>query len=197
MDIWETPKNPFDYARFFDEWVERDVAAWIRRDRNSPAVILWSVGNEIADTHTDALRGAQILSRLMALVRKHDPRGHARTTFCSNYLPWENTQRCADLIKLVGYNYGEALYESHRRAHPDWILFGGETCATVQSRGVYHFPLSQSVLADDDLQCSALGNSATSWGSRNVETCIRADLDAPYSLGQFIWAGQDYLGEPT
>ena len=80
---------------------------------------------------------------------------------------------------------------------PDWILFGSETCATVQSRGIYHFPLSRSILADDDLQCSALGNSSTSWGARSVESCIYADRDTLYSLGQFIWAGQDYIGEPT
>jgi beta-galactosidase len=100
-------------------------------------------------------------------------------------------------VKLVGYNYGEKLYESHHAAHPDWVIFGAETCSTVQSRGVYHFPLSQSVLSDDDMQCSALGNSTTSWGAKSVEDCVLFDQKTPYSLGQFLWAGQDYLGEPT
>ncbi len=196
-DIWRRPKTAYDYARFFDEWVERDAASWIRRDRNHPSLILWSVGNEIQDTHINAEDGANTLRRLMALVREHDPLGNAAVTFCSNYMPWENTQTCADIIKLVGYNYGEKYYAAHHAAHPDWIIYGGETCSTVQSRGVYHFPLSKSVLADDDLQCSALGNSTTSWGAKNVEECILNDLNTPYSLGQFIWAGQDYLGEPT
>lgn len=197
LDIWKHPKNTYDYARFFDEWVEKDAAAWIRRDRNHPSVILWSVGNEIHDTHIDAESGAASLRRLMALVRKHDPKGHAPATLCSNYMPWENTQNCADIVKLIGYNYGEYLYDAHHAAHPDWIIYGSETCATVQSRGVYHFPLSKSILDDDDLQCSALGNSSTSWGAKSVEACILADRGAPYSLGQFVWAGQDYLGEPT
>ena len=197
LDIWNNPKNQFDYSRFFNEWVDTDAASWIRRDRNHPSLILWSVGNEISDTHTDPELGKKTIRRLMDLVKKHDPKENAKATFCSNYMPWENTQKSADIIKMTGYNYAEALYAKHHAEHPDWIIYGGETCSTVQSRGVYHFPLSRSILADDDLQCSSLGNSSTSWGSKNIETCIRADRDIPFSIGQFIWAGQDYIGEPT
>ncbi len=197
FDVWRRSKNPYDYARFFDQWAARDVAAWIRRDRNHPSVILWSLGNEIYDTHADAKEGSDTLRFLMGEARKHDPKNHAPVTLCSNYMPWENTQRCADLMKIVGYNYAEYLYPKHHQEHPDWVLYGAETCATVQSRGVYRFPLSQSVLADDDLQCSALGNSSTSWGAKSVEACIASERNAPFSLGQFIWAGQDYLVEPT
>ena len=197
LDVWQHPKNTYDYARFFEEWIEKDVAAWIRRDRNSPSVILWSVGNEIYDTHANAEAAGKTLRRLMALVKRHDPEGHAAATLCSNYMPWENTQKCADIIKIIGYNYAERLYEQQHKEHPDWVIYGSETCATVQSRGIYHFPLAQSVLADDDLQCSALGNSATSWGAPDVETCLLTEEQAPFSLGQFLWAGQDYLGEPT
>jgi len=196
-DTWKQPKNPYDYALFFDTWIEKDIASWIRRDRNHPSVIMWSVGNEIADTHNDPEGGQETLRRLIGLVKEHDPKEHAAVTLCSNYMLWKNAQKCADIIKLCGYNYGEALYDAHHTAHPDWIIYGSETCATVQSRGVYHFPLSKSILADDDLQCSALGNSSTSWGAKSVEACILADLKAPYSLGQFVWAGQDHLGEPT
>ncbi|MCL2081598.1 MAG: DUF4982 domain-containing protein, partial [Oscillospiraceae bacterium] len=196
-DIWTRHKTPGDYARFFDEWVERDAASWIRRDRNRPSVILWSVGNEIHDTHIDAEGGAATLRRLLELVRLHDPGGHAPATLCSNYMSWENTQKCADIIKIIGYNYNENLYAAHHAAHPDWVIYGGETGSTVQSRGVYHFPLSKAVLADDDLQCSALGNSTTSWGAKSVEKCISDDFGAPFSIGQFVWSGQDYIGEPT
>jgi len=197
LDIWRQKKTEYDYARFFDEWIQRDVASWIRRDRNHPSVIMWSVGNEIPDTHMDAEKGAETIRYLTELVRRHDPDGNAPVTLCSNYMAWENTQRCADVLKLIGYNYGEDLYAAHHEAHPDWMIFGSETASSVQSRGIYHFPLNQTLLADDDLQCSALGNSFTSWGTKNLETMILNDLHTPYSLGQFIWTGQDYLGEPT
>ena len=197
LDMWRHPKNPYDYARFFDEWVERDIAAWIRRDRNHPSLVFWSVGNEIYDTHADAEAGGETLRRLAALVQMHDPKCHAPITLCSNYMPWENTQKCADIVGFVGYNYAEKLYQSHHTAHPHWIIYGSETCSTAQSRGIYHFPLEQSTLADDDLQCSALGNSTTSWGADSVEDCLKMDKRYPFTLGQFLWAGQDYLGEPT
>lgn len=196
LDMWERPKNAFDYARFFHDWVEKDAASWIRRDRNLPSVIMWSVGNEIYDTHADE-RGLETMRYLMELVKRHDPKGHAPATLCSNYMLWENTQKCADVIKLIGYNYAESLYKAHHEAHPDWLIYGSETASTVQSRGVYHFPLSKSILSDDDLQCSALGNSSTSWGARSVEACIIADRDTEFSMGQFIWSGFDYIGEPT
>ena len=197
LDMWELPKTTYDYARFFGEWVERDLASWVRRDRNCPSVIMWSVGNEIYDTHVSAERGGTLLKMLSDLVKTHDPNGHAPVTFSSNYMEWENTQKCVDIIKLIGYNYAERLYNDHHQAHPDWIIYGGEVASHVQSRGVYRFPLRQSVLADDDLQCSSLGNCNTSWGAQSAEICALADEQHPFSLGLFIWTGMDYIGEPT
>ena len=197
LDMWRHPKNKYDYARFFDEWIEKDVASWIRRDRNCPSVILWSIGNEIYDTHADFETGSATLKKLLLLVYKHDPKDHAPVTLSSNYMPWENTQKCADIIKLIGYNYAEELYFDHHKEHPDWIIYGAETASIVQSRGVYHFPLSKGLLHDDDMQCSALGNSRTSWGAQSYEKCITDDRDAYFSPGQFLWSGFDYIGEPT
>ena len=196
FDCWKKPKNPYDYARFFEEWAERDVANWIRRDRNHPSVIMWSIGNEIYDTHADE-RGQETLQRLMNLVAEHDPKGNAPATLGSNFMPWPNTQKCADIIKLIGYNYAEKLYQEHHEAHPDWIIYGSETSSIVQSRGIYHFPMAKEILADDDEQCSSLGNSITSWGAPGIEFCITKERDTDYSLGQFLWSGIDYLGEPT
>lgn len=196
FDMWERSKTPYDYARFFKEWAQRDVRSWIRRDRNHPSLFLWSIGNEIYDTHADA-HGEEITRRLIGYVRAHDPKENARITIGSNFMPWEGAQNCADIVKVAGYNYGEKYYARHHQEHPDWIIYGSETASVVQSRGVYRFPLQQSVLADEDEQCSALGNSSTSWGARSVEACIADDRDADFTFGQFLWTGFDYIGEPT
>jgi len=196
FDMWKNPKTTYDYARFFNEWAVRDMASWIRRDRNSPSIVMWSIGNEISDTHHDE-RGVETTKMLAKLVALHDPSEHGQVTIGSNFMPWENARKCADIVKYAGYNYAEKYYKEHHALYPDWIMYGSETASTVQSRGVYKFPYSQSILADDDQQCSALGNSSTSWGAKNTEACIIADRDAPFSLGQFIWTGTDYIGEPT
>lgn len=196
FDMWERPKTPYDYARFFPEWAAADVRSWVLRDRNHPSLLMWSIGNEIYDTHADA-RGQEVTAMLMNEVRKHDPKENAKVTIGSNFMPWENAQKCADIVKLAGYNYAEKYYHQHHEEHPDWIIYGSETASVVQSRGIYHFPFEQSILADDDEQCSALGNSSTSWGAKSPEACIIVERDAPFSLGQFLWTGFDYIGEPT
>ena len=196
FDMWERPKTPYDYARFYPDWWQKDINSWVRRDRNHPSLIMWSIGNEIYDTHASE-RGQELTRELMELVEQMDYKRNAVVTIGSNFMPWENAQKCADIVKVAGYNYGEKYYDQHHEEHPDWIIYGSETASVVQSRGIYHFPLAQAVLADDDEQCSALGNSSTSWGAKNTEACIIADRDATYSLGQFIWTGFDYIGEPT
>lgn len=196
FDMWERAKTPYDYARFFPEWAHTDVKSWVKRDRNHASLIMWSIGNEIYDTHADE-RGQEVTRMLMDYVLEFDPKGNAGVTIGSNYMPWENAQKCADIVKLAGYNYAEKYYDKHHEEHPDWIIYGSETSSVVQSRGIYHFPFEQSILADDDEQCSALGNSTTSWGAKSAEYCILAERDTPYSLGQFLWTGFDYIGEPT
>ncbi|MFC4388786.1 glycoside hydrolase family 2 TIM barrel-domain containing protein [Gracilibacillus marinus] len=196
FDMWERSKTPYDYARFFKVWAYQDVRSWVKRDRNHPSLLLWSIGNEIYDTHVDE-RGQEITRQLVQYVREFDPKGNAHITIGSNYMPWENAQKCADIVKVAGYNYAEKYYQEHHKKYPDWIIYGSETASTVQSRGIYHFPYNQPILVDDDEQCSSLGNSSTSWGAESTESCIIADRDTPFSIGTFIWTGFDYIGEPT
>ena len=196
FDMWERSKTEYDYARFFRDCEENDVSLWIRRDRNHPSVIMWSLGNEIYDMHAD-LRGTEVCRMLMNQVLTHDPYEHAKVTFGCNYMPWEGGQRCADIVKVAGYNYGEKYYKEHHTNHPDWVIYGSETASVLSSRGIYHFPIEKSIMSESDLQCSALGNSNTSWGATDLKRMLIEDRICEYTLGQFIWSGIDYIGEPT
>lgn len=196
FDMWERPKTEYDYARFFPDWYEKDVASWVRRDRNHPSVIMWSVGNEIYDAHVSP-RGCEVIKQLHAAVRKHDPLCNAPTTHGSNYMPWEGAQRCSEEVDLVGYNYGESLYEEHHNTHPDWKIYGSETTAGVKSRGVYHFPRDAAFLTHEDLQCSSLGNCRAGISADTPRKIIALDRDCDYCAGMFIWTGSDYIGEPS
>lgn len=196
FDIWQLKKNEFDYARFFDNWHEKDIKSWIKRDRNHASVIMWSIGNEIYDTHSNK-NAPELTAHLKALVELYDPLHNALSTIGSNYIPWEGAQKCADILKLSGYNYCENLYEEHHKKFSDHIIYGSETAARVQSRGIYHFPITTAVKTHVDLQCSSLENSRSGIGDRTPQSSIIWDRDTDFSCGQFIWTGSDYIGEPT
>ncbi|MCQ2576726.1 MAG: DUF4982 domain-containing protein [Treponema sp.] len=195
FDMWQKPKTQFDYGNYFDEWNTRDVASWVRKDRNHPSLIMWSIGNEIYDTHMG--NGFETTKRLYAEVVKHDLNRNAPVTIASNYMMTEGAQNCAEEIDTVGYNYLERLYNEHHEKHPAWKIYGSETSSTVQSRGIYHFPDSLKLVTFSDGQCSTLGNCTTTWGCANTQTVIANDRDCPFSAGQYIWTGWDYIGEPT
>ena len=195
FDMWELHKTEYDYARFFKDHWKEDVRSWIRRDRNRPSVFFWSIGNEIYDTHGGD--GLRITKELRDAVRELDYRHHAFITIGSNYVAWDGAQQCADQLEASGYNYLERLYDEHHQKYPHWCIYGSETSSTVQSRGVYHFPADVRLLTFADMQCSSLSNCSTNWGAKNPTVVITGDRDTPHSLGQFIWTGWDYIGEPT
>ena len=196
FDMWEKPKNMYDYARFFRTWVDRDVESWITRDRNHVSLLMWSIGNEIQDTNV-VEHGLFITKRLVALVEKYDPNHNGVITLGSNFMMDEHTRSCVNVLQVAGYNYGELLYKAQHKQYPKWRIYGSETSSILQSRGIYHFPLSQAVLADEDMQCSSLGNSSPSWGAKSIEKILTFDRDLLFSMGQFIWTGFDYIGEST
>lgn len=196
FDMWELKKTDYDYARFFPEWHERDVRSWIRRDRNRPSVIMWSIGNEIYDTHASP-RGVEVTRELVRCVHIDDFMRQHPTTIGSNYMQWEGAQNCARHVDAAGYNYTERLYDEHHAKYPLRVIYGSETGSTIQSRGIYHFPASKLTTTHDDGQCSSLLNCATGWGAVNVEYNITQDRNHVFSLGQFIWTAFDYIGEPT
>lgn len=195
FDMWESCKTDYDYGNFFKEWWKKDLTSWIRRDRNHASLIIWGIGNEIHDTHYE--RGIEVTKMLHGAVRELDSRCNAFTGLGSNYIEWENAQLCAQEIDVVGYNYMEHLYDEHHEKHPDWNIFGSETCASVQSRGIYHFPASNRLLTYIDNQCSSLGNCTSNWGAKDSMDTIVKDRDHKFCFGQYVWSGWDYIGEPT
>lgn len=195
FDMWEKPKTQFDYGNYFHDWCEKDTVSWVRKDRNHPSLIMWSIGNEIYDTHMG--NGLETTKRLYSIVEKNDPEKNAQITIASNYMMSDGAQNCGKEIDTVGYNYLERLYDEHHEKYPEWKIYGSETSSTVQSRGIYHFPDTLKLVTFSDMQCSTLGNCTTTWGCANTQTVIANDRDCPFSAGQYIWTGWDYIGEPT
>lgn len=195
FDMWERCKTDYDYGNFFQEWWKTDLTSWVRQDRSHPCVFIWGIGNEIHDINFD--RGLEVTRMLRDAVKELDYYGNAVIGMGSNIMGGEGAQKAAAEVDLAGYNYMEHLYDEHHEKYPDWCIFGSETSSTLQSRGIYHFPLSNRLLTYEDGQCSSLGNCTTNWGAKNTDVVVAAHRDRDYCFGQFIWSGWDYIGEPT
>jgi beta-galactosidase len=192
FDCWRIPKKPNGYNLLFDDWAERDLRAMLRRDRNHPSIILWSVGNEIPEQ--GGPEGRELAQTLVKIVHEEDATRPA-TTGCS-YTPagFSGFQKAFDAF---GYNYRGDQYGKFHDANPTIPIFGSETGSTISSRGEYFFPVAENKSQGKaDFQVSSYDLYAPPW-AWPPDYEFRWLDEHPMALGQFIWTGIDYLGEPT
>ena len=193
FDEWRTPKVKNGYAHLWHDWAEKDLTALIKRDRNHPSVIIWSIGNEIPDQMKPD--GVELTRYLYDFCKKLDPSRPVTSGFNNPHEAIKNG--LADVVDLPGWNYKPHLYEKFRKEHPDYIMIGAETSSTVSSRGVYHFPVKMEVdTLHEDKQVSSYDLYAPPWANV-VETEFALQRKHEYMSGEFVWTGFDYLGEPT
>jgi beta-galactosidase len=193
FDEWRVAKVDNGYHTLFDEWAERDLRALIRRDRNHPCVIMWSIGNEIGDQHEQD--GGQTARWLTGICHEEDPTRPVTAGFNAPDAAIENGLAAA--VDIPGWNYEMERYEKFHRKHPNWTMYGSETESCVSSRGEYCFPVEEERgLTRESLHVTSYDLAAPPWGySPDYEFAAQEDCHS--MLGQFTWTGWDYLGEPT
>lgn len=195
FDMWKLAKKPNDYSKHFDQWHEREVTNFVRRDRNHPSVIAWSSGNEVYEqTKPDMF---WISEKLTGLFHKHDPT--RKVTAGMNNLG-SALKGLGDTVDMVGFNYPArepGIAAKVRARRPDAPIFISESSSCVSSRGCYYFPASwEKSSGFFDFQVSSYELSAPRWANR-------PDLDFellernPFMAGEYVWTGFDYFGEPT
>ena len=194
FDEWNTPKVSNGYAKYFKDHAEQDVIDIIKRDRNHPCIILWSIGNEILEQREeDGWKAAKLLSET---CHKTDPT--RLTTAGFDYPVGAFKSRIVEYVDVCGFNYKPHLYKEFHEKYPNMIFMGSETASCVSTRGVYHLPANIAIPCNkhDDLTLSAYELEAPQWASY-AEREFAAQDDFEYVCGEFVWTGFDYLGEPT
>jgi beta-galactosidase len=191
FDMWRIPKVKNGLSKFFDEWYERDLRDLLHRDRNHPSVIFWSIGNEIPEQGKP--EGGILAKRLTAICHEEDSTRPTTSAFDNPDGAFKN--ELAANVDVPGFNYKAMRYAEFQKAHPGRAMYGSETESCVSSRGVYHLPMKLEGKTAD-LQVSSYDIEAPPWAyCPDVEFTYQRDLKN--IMGEFVWTGFDYLGEPT
>jgi beta-galactosidase len=193
FDEWKNGKNANGYGEFFDAWAEKDINAMIRRDRNHPSVIMWSIGNEIREQGMAS--GREIARYLTQICHRIDSTRPVSAGFNNHNGAIKNG--LADEVDLVGFNYKPHDYAAKHQLHPNFTIYGSETSSTVSSRGEYKFPVTESKKPwHSDYQVSSYDMECPPWAT-TPDTEFEFQDDLEFISGEFVWTGFDYLGEPT
>ena len=193
FDGWQEPKVRNGYGRYWDEWWQQDIRNLVLNHRNHPSIIMWSVGNEIPEQWKP--EGVRRYKDLITLCHYYDP---SRMVTCGMDQP-DGTIWCgfAQVADVPGYNYRVHKYDEMIERLPQGFILGSETASTVSSRGCYYFPDTVATnKARPDGQCSSY-DVEYCWWSNLPDDDWKMQDDRDWTVGEFVWTGYDYLGEPT
>lgn len=193
FDEWDMAKCTNGYHRFFNEWVEKDMVNMLHNYRNNPCVVIWSVGNEVPTQCSP--QGYKVAAFLQNICHREDP---TRPVTCGmDQVSCVLGNGFAAMIDVPGFNYRTHRYQEAYDKLPQNIVLGSETSSTVSSRGIYKFPVEKRADAlYEDHQSSSYDMEYCSWSNLPDEDFALAD-DHEWTIGQFVWTGFDYLGEPS
>ena len=193
FDEWNDAKCENGYHRYFDEWAERDMISMLHAFRNSPSVIMWSIGNEVPSQCS--AEGYKTAAFLQSICHREDP---TRPVTCGmDQVNCVLSNGFAAQLDIPGINYRTFRYKDCYEQLPQGLVLGSETASTVSSRGTYHFPVEKAFsVMHPDHQSSGYDMEACNWSNiPDVDLALAEDY--PWTLGQFVWTGFDYLGEPS
>lgn len=193
FDEWDIAKCDNGYHRFFNEWAEKDMVNMLRQYRNNPCVVMWSIGNEVPTQWSP--EGYKVAKFLQDICHREDP---TRPVTCGmDQVKSVLANGFAAMLDIPGLNYRAHLYDEAYERLPQNIILGSETSSTVSSRGVYKFPVKRKAGAMyDDHQSSSYDLEYCNWSNIPDIDFARAE-DHEWTIGQFVWTGFDYLGEPS
>ncbi|GAB3432103.1 DUF4982 domain-containing protein [Niabella aquatica] len=193
FDEWARPKVKNGYNRYFAGDMEKDVTNLVRATRNHPCIVMWSAGNEVPDQW--GFEGAKRAKRIQDIFHREDPT--RPVTVGMDQVQNAMKYGFGAVLDIPGLNYRLPLYEEAYKTFPQGFLLGSETASTVSSRGVYKFPVIKAAQKQyDDHQSSSYDLEYCSWSNLPDDDFVWQD-DKPWVIGEFVWTGFDYLGEPT